>query len=202
MWWSEAPRPRRQRRFVAVAPSGDGTTPGPRLRADDEPARRSRRRRLLAALALSGGLAGCGFRLRGTQQLPFETVFIASPAYSPLGIELARSLRAGTSTRLAADRAVAQAVIEIVNETRSRDILSVNAQGRAREYQLWLRVVFRVNDGKGREVIGPTALATSRDLAISEAQILARESEEAQLFADMQLDLVQQMLRRLSSLKP
>ena len=155
----------------------------------------------VAALGLSAGLAACGFRLRGTQRLPFDTVFIAAPTSSPLGIELARSIRAGTATRLAADRATAQAVIEIVNESRSRDVLSVNAQGRAREYQLWLRMTFRVHDGKGREFIGPTTLAASRDLAISEAQILARESEEAQLFGDMQIDLVQQVLRRLSTLK-
>ncbi len=178
------------------------TTLGPRPRGDDEPADRSRRGRLLAALALAGGLAACGFRLRGTQQLPFETVFIAAATNSALGIDLARNIRAGTSTRLAADRAAAQAVVEIVDESRSRDVLSVNAQGRAREYQLRLRVTFRVHDGKGREFIGATPLSATRDLAVSEAQILARESEEVQLFADMQIDLVQQMLRRLSSLKP
>lgn len=155
----------------------------------------------LGAIALAGGLAACGFRLRGTQQLPFETVFIAAPTGSALGIELARNIRAGTTTRLATDRAAAQAVIEIINEARSRDVLSVNAQGRAREYRLWLRVAFRVHDGKGRDLIGPTALAASRDIAVSEAQILARESEEAQLYADAQIDLVQQMLRRLSALK-
>ena len=170
-------------------------------RSDAGPARQSVRRRLLATALLSGALAGCGFRLRGTQQLPFETVFIAAPDYSALGIELARNIRSGTSTRLSTDRAAAQAVIEIVSESRSREVLSVNAQGRAREYQLRLRATFRVNDGKGREFIAPTTLSTSRDLAVSEAQILARESEEAQLYVDMQIDLVQQMLRRLSSLK-
>jgi LPS-assembly lipoprotein len=177
------------------------TTLGPRLRGDGHSARRSVIARL-GALALSGQLAACGFRLRGTQQLPFETVYIDAAMNSALGIELARNIRAGTSTRLAADRASAQGVIEVVSEERSRDVLSVNAQGRAVEYRLWLRVTFRVREGIGRELIGPTKIAASRDLAISEAQILARESEEAQLYADMQIDLVQQILRRLSVLKP
>jgi LPS-assembly lipoprotein len=182
--------------------SGDGKKLGPRLRGDDEPASRSHRGRLLAALVLSGGLVACGFRLRGTQQLPFDTVFIAAPASSPLGIELASSIRAGTATRLTADRSTAQAVVEISNETRGRDVLSINAEGRAREYQLWLRALFRVLDSKGGERIGPTALTASRDLAMTEGQFVARESEEAQLYADMQIDLVQQMMRRLSALKP
>ncbi len=180
------------RRGLTTTPIGGG---------NHEPANRARRRRLIAAVAFSSGLVACGFRLRGTQQLPFETVFIAAANNSPLGIELARSIRAGTSTRPVTDRAAAQAVVEIISEARSRDVLSVNAQGRVREYQLRLRTAFRVHDDKGREFIAPTALAVSRDLAVSEAQILARESEETQLYADMQIDLVQQMLRRLSSLK-
>lgn len=193
-------RSRRGRLLAALALSGEGKSLGPRLRGDGQPARRSVIARL-GALALSGGLAACGFRLRGTQQLPFDTVFIAAPASSQLGIELASSIRAGTSTRLATDRAAAQAVVEISNETRSRDVLSVNAQGRAREYRLWSRAVFRVVDGKGGELIGPTPLAVSRDLAMTEGQFVARESEEVQLYADMQIDLVQQMMRRLAARK-
>ena len=50
--------------------------------------------------------------------------------------------------------------------------------------------------------VKPTPLAATRDLAFNEAQLLARESEEAQLYLDMQADLVQQMLRRISVLKP
>jgi LPS-assembly lipoprotein len=174
----------------------------PRLGGDDEPAGRSGRGRLIAALALSGGLVACGFRLRGTQQLPFESIFIGAPATSSLGIELARGIRAGTATRVSAERAAAQAQLELISENREREVLSVNAQGRAREYLLRLRVVFRVHDGKGREFIAPTEISATRDLAVSEAQILARESEETQLYLDMQTDLVQQMLRRLSVLKP
>lgn len=176
-------------------------TLGPRVRGDEVPAERSGRGRLIAALLLSGALVACGFRLRGTQQLPFESVYLAVPPSSNLGIELARGIRAGTSTRLATDRAAAAAVLEIVEEVRAREVLSINAQGRAREYLLRLRVVFRVHDGKGRDFLGPTPLAATRDLAFNEAQLLARESEEAHLYLDMQADLVQQMLRRLSVLK-
>jgi LPS-assembly lipoprotein len=42
----------------------------------------------------------------------------------------------------------------------------------------------------------------SRTLTFNEAQVRAKEAEEALLFRDMQNDLVQQVLRRLSVLKP
>ena len=176
-------------------------TLGPRLRWDDEPADRSRRARLIAALLLSGGLVACGFRLRGTQQLPFESVFIEAPPTSAIGPELARSIRSGTSSSVLEDKAAARAVIQIVSETRDREVLSVNAQGRAREYRLRLRVVFRVQGGQGREYLGQTQVATTRDLASTEEQTLAREYEEAQLFQDMLVDVATQMLRRLAALK-
>jgi LPS-assembly lipoprotein len=174
--------------------------PDPRLGGDDGRARRPRRGRLLAALALSGGLAACGFRLRGTQKLPFATVFIAAPHTSAIRPELAGAIRSGTATAVVDDRAQAAAVVEIVSETRERDVLSVNAQGRAREFRLRLRVVFRVTDGKGREYLGPTPVATTRDLAVLEEQLLAREYEAEQLFQDMLYDVAQQMLRRMSAL--
>lgn len=157
--------------------------------------------RLLAVLALSGTLAACGFKLRGTQQLPFETVFVDAPANSQLAVELARSIGASTRTRVLTDRPQAQAVVEIIGEARERDVLSVNAQGRAREFTLRLRVAIRVHDDRGREYITRTPLAASRDLAVTEAELLARGAEETQLYRDMQTDLVQQILRRLSAVK-
>jgi len=184
-----------------MSAQGREKTLGPRLRGDDEPADRSRRAQLIAALALSGGLVSCGFRLRGTQQLPFDSIFIAAPSSSTISDELSRSIRTGSSTRVVDDRAAAQAVLEIVSEARERDVLSVNAQGRAREHRLRLRVVFRVQGSQGREYLGQTQVSTTRDLASTEEQTLAREYEETQLYQDMLVDVAAQMLRRLAALK-
>jgi len=152
-------------------------------------------------LSLALILTSCGFKLRGAQQLPFETIYLGFGANSPLGAELARNIRAATNTRIVPDPAQAQAVLDVLGESRERDVLSVNAQGRAREFQLRLRLQFRLHDGKGREFIAPTQIAVQRDIAFNEAQVLAKESEEALLYRDMQTDVVQQLLRRLTALK-
>jgi LPS-assembly lipoprotein len=184
-----------------MQPQATEEPPAPRPSGDGAPACRARRGWLVAALALSGGLAACGFRLRGTQRLPFDSVFIAAPHASAIRAELAEAIRSGTSSRVVEDRGGANAVVEIVSEARERDVLSVNAQGRAREYRLRLRVVFRVHDGKGREYLGQTAVGTTRDLAVLEEQLLAREYEAEQLYQDMLFDVAQQILRRMSALK-
>jgi LPS-assembly lipoprotein len=43
-------------------------------------------------------------------------------------------------------------------------------------------------------------LLLSRDLNYSEVQALAKEQEEAELFRDMQSDIVNQVLRRLAAI--
>ncbi len=152
-------------------------------------------------LSLALALAACGFKLRGAQQLPFETIYLGFGPNSALGAELARNIRAGTNTQVVDDRARAQAVLDVLGEAREREVLSVNAQGRAREFQLRLRLQFRLHDGKGRELIPPTQIAVQRDVSFNEAQVLAKESEEALLYRDMQTDVVQQVLRRLAAVR-
>lgn len=158
-----------------------------------------RRRLLLACAALP--LAACGFRLRGSQTLPIDTLYLALPVNSPVGAEIARVVRASTNARVVPDRKEAQAIFELLGEEREREVLSVNAQGRAREYQLRLRATFRVTAPNGTELIAPTALVARRDIAFNESELLAKESEEALLYRDMQSDLVRQMVSRLKGIR-
>jgi LPS-assembly lipoprotein len=80
-------------------------------------------------------------------------------------------------------------------------ILSLNTQGRVREYQLRYRVVFRVASPKGLDFVPPTAVVLTRDITFND-QVLAKETEETQLYKEMRSDLVQQIIRRLGAAKP
>lgn len=214
MWWSEPVRSpalralgsllrlRRWARegtaFGICSPGAPHRSPPSQAHEGVEPTANSRRTLLFAAGA-STLLAACGFRLRGERTLPFDTIYLGFPPNSALGAELARSIRAGSSTQVVEDRAKAQAILEVLNESREREVLAVNAQGRTREYQLRLRFAFRVHDGKGGEYVPPSTVAIQRDIAFNEAQVLAREAEEAVMFREMGYDLVQQVLRRLAA---
>jgi LPS-assembly lipoprotein len=158
------------------------------------------RRTLLVALAATP-LAGCGFKLRGAQTLPIDTLYLALPINSPVGAEITRVVRSSTNARVVTDRKTAQAIFELLGEAREREVISVNVQGRAREYQLRLQTTFRVVDRDGVELIAPTALTARRDIAFNEAEFLAKESEEALLYRDMQSDLVRQMVNRLQGIR-
>ena len=153
-------------------------------------------------LVLALQLAACGFTLRGTQQLPFPSIALNFPPNSPLGIELARNIRTGTNTQIVADPGKAAAVFDLMGEMRDRQVLTLNAQGRAIQYLLRDRLQFRLRDAQGRDVIEPTELQVQRDISFNDSQRLSKESEEVLLYRDMQTDLVQQLLRRIAAAKP
>jgi LPS-assembly lipoprotein len=147
-------------------------------------------------------LAGCGFTLRGQQRLPFDSIFVNTPPNSSLGATLSRQIRAGTQAHTVPQAAEASAVLDILGEYRDREILTLNAQGRAVEYKLIYRLRFRLHDGRGREYIAATEMRAQRDISINDSQVLAKESEESLLYRDMQADLVQQLLRRIAAVRP
>jgi LPS-assembly lipoprotein len=157
---------------------------------------------LAATLAASLLLGACGFALRGEQVLPFDTIALNFPPNSPLGTELARQIRVGSRTRVVEDTTRAAAVLDLLSDLRTREVLTLNAQGRAVEYQLLERLRFRLRDARGEELIEPTEITVQREISFNDSQRLSKESEETLLYRDMQTDLVQQLLRRLAAASP
>lgn len=150
---------------------------------------------LAAALTL---LAACGFQLRGAADLPFDTLYLPG-ATSGIALELKRNIQSGSATRVVDDPEAAQARLEFSEETRSKEILALSSAGRVREYRLVYRVGFRVGDGKGNDFVPPSTVTLTRDVTYDDAVALAKETEEQQLFRDMQADMVQQIMRRVSA---
>ncbi|MGP1679117.1 MAG: LPS-assembly lipoprotein LptE [Giesbergeria sp.] len=155
--------------------------------------------RILAAVVLGLVTAACGFQLRGQARLPFETLYVAFPEFSPLGTELKRNIIAGTHTKLVDDPARAQAILSLVSEERDKRILSFDSAGRVRELQLQYRLSFRVSDARGRDYLPRSEIRATRDISFSDVQVLSKESEEQLLYRDMQSDMVQQILHRLAA---
>jgi LPS-assembly lipoprotein len=167
-----------------------------------------RRGRLWAALlALSLMLSACGFHLRGDgghYTLPFPTMYVGLPESSPLAIDLKRNIRANGGTTIVNSPKDADGVIEVISDpekTRTKSVLSLNSNGRVRQYLLSYNIVFRVLDKQGNELLGKTQLLLTRPIDFNETQLLAKEQEEALLYKDMQTDLVQQMMRRIAAIK-
>ena len=160
--------------------------------------------RLLLALALAAVVAGCGFQLRGTlsSDLPYKTLYIALPETADVRVWMQRYINATGQTKIVDSAKDADATFQQLQDSRIKTILSVNAQGRVREYRLQLDYRFRLVDAKGRELVGPNEINLSRDITYDDSTVLAKDLEESLLWRDMNNDLVNQIMRRLSIIKP
>ena len=165
-------------------------------------------RRAVLALGLTVLLSACGFHLRGSNgsfMLPFATMYIGLPETSPLAIDLKRYIRAIGSTEVVDTKDGADAILDVLSDperNRTKTILSLNSNGRVSEYQLGYSINFRVLDKAGNQLLAPTTISLNRPITFNESQVLAKETEEAQLYRDMRNDLVQQIMRRLAAIKP
>ena len=154
-----------------------------------------------ASLALIG-LSGCGFALRKAPDFAFTTLYSSLAESSPLGVQLRRSLEATRKVKVISDARLineAQVVLEVLLDQREKVVLSLNATGQVREFQLRLRFSFRLRTLAGKELIPPSEIALQRDISFNESAVLAKEAEESLLYRDMQNDVVQQIMRRLAA---
>ena len=181
--------------------------------------------KLSVILLLASLIAACGFKLRGSAELPgyklpFATIAITLPPTSEFYAQLKRNIEASSpGTRVVADTKDAEAVLTVLGDSVEKIILSLNAAGRAREYQLVRKFSFKVHPNVPSaapgppvkytdapaaapvEYIPPSLITLKREITFSDDLVLSKESEEALLWRDMQSDLVQQLMRRLAAAK-
>ncbi len=160
------------------------------------------RRRILLAAPLLAVLAGCGFKLRGKQTFAFDTIAITPENGGAVATELVRYLGKAVRPLAAVDgQEPVQVILDILQDVREKIVVGVNSSGQVREFQLRLRVQFRLRTPDGREIIAPTDMVQQRDISFNETAVLAKEAEEVLLYRDMQTDIVQQLMRRLAAVK-
>ena len=163
-------------------------------------------RRLMLSLAGAGVLltAGCGFRLRGTPNFAFKSIYVNAPAGSGLGDDLRRALTANSALRVISNpqqMLEADVILDVLTDQREKTVLGTSSAGQVREFQLRMLFSFRLRTPQDRELMELTELQQQRDISYNESAALAKENEEALLYRDMQSDLVQQIMRRLSSVR-
>ena len=181
--------------------------------------------KLSLALLFISVLAACGFKLRGSAELPgyklpFATIALQLAPTSEFYAQLKRNIEASSpGTRVVTDFKEAQAVLAVLGDTSEKLILSLSASGRAREYQLVRTFTFKVNATAApapsgppakytdapaaapTEYIPPSRITLRREITYSDDLVLSKESEEGLLWRDIQSDLVQQLMRRLAAAK-
>lgn len=156
----------------------------------------------LAGMALGAPLAGCGFRLRRNASLPFRHLYTNLAPNGNIGLALRRELAHSEGTTLVSDPKQADVRLIVLQESPEREVVAYSSEGRAREYELRLRLRFRILDEKGNDLVPDSEIVLRRDISNADNQLTARADEEAMLFKDMSTDMAHQLMRRLAAIKP
>jgi LPS-assembly lipoprotein len=165
------------------------------------------RRHLVQSLAAAGVLlvtAGCGFRLRGTPNFAFKSIYVNIPDGSSLGSDLKRALAANSALQVITDpqkMLQAEVILDALADQREKTVIGSSSAGQVREFQLRLRFSFKLRTPQDKELIEQAEILQQRDISYNESAALAKEAEEALLYRDMQSDLVQQIMRRLAAIR-
>ena len=108
--------------------------------------------------------------------------------------ELAEKLRARGFSAAAINGDIAQ-------QQRERTVVSFTATGEVREFQLRIRFRFRLRTPEGRELLPMSEIVRQIDQSYSESAALSKEQEALMLYQNLQSDIVQQVMRRLATVK-
>ena len=148
-------------------------------------------------------LVGCGFHLRGTANIPdsLKTIYVQ-------GVDLKRGL--GRELKMALTRNGVDvvndyqngaAVLTILENKIERRVLSVGGDAKVSEYELFGTLKFSITDDQGQALTEPQQVQAIRDYQFDQDQVLGKDEEENVLREQVNQQLVQSILRRLSVLK-
>jgi LPS-assembly lipoprotein len=160
--------------------------------------------RSLVAASVLLVTAGCGFRLRGTPNFAFKSIYINIPDGSAVGNDLKRALAANSALQVISDpqkMLQADVILDALADQREKTVIGSSSAGQVREFQLRLRFSFKLRTPQDKELIELAEILQQRDFSYNESAALAKEAEEALLYRDMQSDLVQQIMRRLAAIR-
>lgn len=153
---------------------------------------------LLGALCLLGA---CGFQLRGSAggtTLPDEwrTLYLATP--NPNN-EISRAVISNFAANGVTwvPREQANFIVILGPERFSRRNLSLNADARAAEIELGLRMQFSVQDPEGNEVLETSDASVFKQMENDPSNVVGKAEEVRILQGEMRTELAQQIMRRI-----
>ena len=159
----------------------------------------SNRLRFFTVIVTLLALTACGFQLRGVTNLSFKTLYIQGPKLS-VHRELVQSIK-NNNIVIVNEIENADVVLELMNESSQKRILSLSGTGKVREYELNYEVNFKMREASNPIWNKTQTAKMRRDYSYNDQLLLGKGEEEARINNDMRSDAVREIVRRLSAFK-
>lgn len=154
----------------------------------------------LVGLLLVLLLAACGFHMKGTSPLPFETLYTNISDNDAFGMHLRRVILAASPQLRFVERPKdAQAILTQLNMSETMREIAIGPDGLVEEYELNLVYSFQLTDAQGHALLPATTLSARREVPYDSSALAAKQGEISNLFLDMRRSLADRIVRRLTS---
>lgn len=154
---------------------------------------------LILAIVLAFAVSACGFQLRGIADLPFKSIYIQGANLS-LKKDLIVQLKTN-NIKIQDSAEDAEFILELINETYEKRILSLSGRGLVREFELNYKASFRTRAADNPIWTQVQTVQTRRDFSYNDNALLGKAEEEAGLNLDMRKDVTREIMRRLTAAK-
>jgi LPS-assembly lipoprotein len=154
----------------------------------------------LLALVLAVALAGCGFRLRGTYEVPVSLQQLSVNSENPYGaitLLLKDRLRANGVALIAASQSANSGEIQLSNEVLEERTLSLFETGQVAEYELLYRIDVRLRSANGEPL--EQQIRIQRQYQDNPDRALAKSREKELLLTEMREAAADRIIRLLAS---
>jgi len=157
--------------------------------------------KFLFVFLVANMFAGCGFHLAGEGEFTDElnnTHIQSRSSSNELLRLLEKNLRSNQINVVGIESATA--LLQILNEETEKVVLTVDSDGKAREYELLLRIRFEVKRPDNTILLKQQEIDLSRDLVFDKRDLLGTNEEEQDLYSEMRNDAAKLIVYRLQTI--
>jgi len=156
--------------------------------------------RLLLSCLLIVSIGACGWHLRGSVDLSFDTIYIDGSANSEVGKRIKERLKRKKTVNVVSDPRDAGIRLKILNENLEKKHSIISSTGKVSEYELLLKLEYEITKSGADVDAVVDQLVVRRLMTYSDDNLVAKNSEEDSLIQDMYSEASRTLLVRVSAL--
>ena len=143
-------------------------------------------------------LSSCGFKLKGSYEIPYQTIYLQAAGESRVGRTIKKKLQRRPNIEIVQTLSAAEAAISILEEASTRTVAVLSNTGNVDEYELVYTIRYKIEVLKNSSSSVERQIVLRRKITHSDLDIAAKSNEENSLIDDMALEAATNILVRLS----
>ena len=155
----------------------------------------------LLFLVIAITLSSCGFKLKGSYEIPYQTIYLQAAGESRVGRIIKRKIQRKSNIEIVQTLSAAEVTINILEEVSTRAVAVLSNVGSVDEYELIYTVRYRIGPGQNSISMQEGQIVLRRKITHSDLDIAAKSNEEDVLIDDMASEAATGILVRLSRAK-